>query len=591
METTTEDSDGDFRPAYVTALKTWLTLASVVMFAIWIEAAASKTLTDYLALTVVVFVPGFLLTAAYVHVQPDRAPRAAFIGFVLLSLYFILAFVFALRVGPEAYSFLVFSNCVWSGLTHLYSSLFLSKSAHRLNIINAIVVTSLASACAAQLALEPATVQSSYGMQPYVYSVLVQWAYFLGARVIIQLYQKMRSYQRKANFLRQVVAEMVGHEVGTPLQGATNNIELLDMLIRRIGADQATSASVGKAHRALEQLRLSMEQIQRVLDNAAASTNGSGSTDGLPKPAEDRVNILAMMEQVIGDFGPRAASRGLKLSLDNGSLAPGDALTDRTRLTQIANNLLSNAIKYTDSGGVTLSVRSRRKRELEVSVADTGIGIPREAVDQIFEPYVRLPEAKRRGTEGSGLGLAVVKRELAVLGGRIEVTSVHGEGSTFTCVIPVELRNFCQTDPSRQELAILVVDDSDTILIAARDIFEGTAIACITAAGGVQALETLSKTPVDLVFLDMQMPDIDGFEVAKRLRSDQAFALNADVPIVGMSASGPHDARTQVPWFNWFLRKPFAFSEATVRQFVVLPGSSWDQLARASVSSSGHASS
>lgn len=553
-----------FQPAYVRALKIWHLLAGSVMVAIWVEAYFTDTLTAYLAWAAPIFGPGFFATAAYVHFLPRDAARAAMIGFGFFAGYFMLAYVFALIEGPWEYSYLIFSNAVWASTIYLYGSLFLGRLAFRINFFNAAVTSVFTVACAVRFLMSDFPKrEEQFGLQPYFYSLLAQWAMLIGAQVINELYRAVRSSERQVAFLRQVVAEMVGHEIGTPLQSILNNLGLLHLLIRRIpGADRSADILV-KTDRAIGNLQRSVEQIERVLSNAANSSQTS--VEGIPAARMEEVDIHQLLDSLIEDHRARAAVLNLKMSLDRSGPRPGRVITDRTRLTQITTNLMTNALKYTDEGEVVLRCTSPRRNELELTVTDTGIGMPPEALDAIFEPYVRLPDALKRATPGSGLGLAVVKRELAVLKGHIAVQSVHGKGSTFVATIPAVVSCFSPRLDATT-LRILVVDDSPDVLAAAAELLDGQGWTCHTAADGGQALAMLAAQAYDLVFLDIQMPVADGCLVARKIRSDKALKGNADVPIVGMSASAPTEAEASV--FNFFLKKPFGFSPDLVRGFV-----------------------
>lgn len=560
-------AEATFQPAYVRALKTWNALAGVVIVAIWIEAHFTNTLTEYLAFAAPIFGPCFIFTAAFVHLRPQYARLGANVGFLFFAGYFMLAYVFALFEGPWEYSYLIFSNAIWTSTIYLYASLFLGRSAFRVNLVNASLTSALTLACAARFMLADfPDREEQFGLQPYFYSLLAQWAMLLGAQVINELYRAVRTSERQVAFLRQVVAEMVGHEIGTPLQSMVNNLGLLHMLIRRIPGAESAPDALAKTDKAIGNLQRSVEQIERVLANA--NDTSKGQVEDTSTAAVDEVDDLPhLLDSIIEDFRARASALNLSLRRDRSSPMPNKVTFDRTRVTQIVTNLLSNALKYTDDGEIVLRCASLRKNELEITVTDTGIGIPTDALSDIFEPYFRLPEAKNRATPGSGLGLAVVKRELAVLNGGITVRSVHGQGSSFIVTIPAVVSNFLAR-PLGSKPRVLVVDDSPEATSAALSLLENSDYFCRTASDGGEALSMLANDSFDLVFLDIQMPVADGYEVARRIRRDKELERNSNVVIVGMSASVPSDADAAA-LFNFFLKKPFAFSPNLVSSFLV----------------------
>lgn len=561
----------EFRPAYLLALRIWLSLAGLVIAAIWIEARMTSTLTDYLKVAGPIFGPIFLLTAATVHVRPALADRCAVVGFTGLVLYFALAYVFAIIVGPWAYSFLIFANAIWIAALYLYSSLFLGRLALKANIVSACVMTALTMACLIRFFEpgQPVRGDVDFAMQPYLYALLAQWAMIPGAMAINHLYRAMRDSQRKVVMLRQVVAEMVGHEIGTPLQAIVNHIELLQLLQTRALHGGGNRGNAEKAQRVIENLRRSVQQVQNVLDNAAEGLRVDGKA-AHGRAAADDFSLVELIEETVAEFQGRAAERGLSLVFCRDEPVPMEVTVDKTRLTQIVGNLITNAIKYSDKGEIVVKAASMGRGHLQIQVNDSGIGIPKDSLDKIWEPYVRLPEAQRRGVRGSGLGLAVVKREIAILGGQINLKSVHGQGSQFTCDIPTSIRSFaCRGKEGDAGPNILIVDDSKVLLSTASQMFEALDIECAVAEDGYQALDQLRRQRFDIVFLDIQLPGLDGFEVARQLRSDADLLANRYTPIIAMSAEEPSASLRDEHFFNFFLKKPFAFTGQLLSRHLV----------------------
>lgn len=568
---TLADGVPEFRPAYLLALRTWLALAGLVIAAIWIEASMTLTLTDYLRVAGPIFGPVFLLTALTVYFKPSLADRCAIVGFVALSLYFALAYVFAIIVGPQEYSFLIFANAIWISALYLYSSLFLGRYALRANVANATAMTVLTIPCVLRLFEidQQGQTRTNFAVQPYLYALLAQWAMIPGALAINHLYKAMRDSQRKVAMLRQVVAEMVGHEVGTPLQAIVNHIELLQLLQARAVKETGRNGNVEKSQRVIENLRRSVQQVQNVLDNAGEALRADGRAAS-GKAAADHVCLVELIEDTVAEFQGRAAERGLVLTFSRSDPVPSDVTVDKTRLTQIINNLISNAIKYSDMGEIVVQAVSMGRGHLQILVSDSGIGIPQDSLDKIWEPYVRLPEAQRRGVRGSGLGLAVVKREVAILGGHIELQSVHGRGSQFTCDIPASIRSFAPRGlDNGSGPQVLIIDDSNVLLSTASQMFEAVNIDCCVAEDGQQALDLLRGQCFDIVFLDIQLPGMDGFEVARRLRGDPDLMLNRHTPIIAMSAEEPSASLRDEHYFNFFLKKPFAFTDRLLSKHLV----------------------
>jgi signal transduction histidine kinase len=191
----------------------------------------------------------------------------------------------------------------------------------------------------------------------------------------------------------------------------------------------------------------SLEHIERVLRNGRKLLRLINDVLELSRCDAGRMmlqlaetDVMAIVESVLETVHPLADSRGLELVVDC-KLAPKQVIVDSLRLQQILTNLVSNAIRYTVTGNVTIYSRSISSSEWEISVTDTGIGIPPDDQTRIFDPFVQLrsPESLV-ALEGTGLGLAIVARLVNLMQGRISLTSRVGIGTTVTVVLPIEVR-------------------------------------------------------------------------------------------------------------------------------------------------------
>jgi CheY-like chemotaxis protein len=210
-------------------------------------------------------------------------------------------------------------------------------------------------------------------------------------------------------------------------------------------------------------------------------------------------------------------------------------------------NLLSNAVKFTSPGGEVRIGYRREVRDLVCWVRDTGIGIAPEDVDRIFEEFFQVDGSYSRSYGGTGLGLALVRRMLQMLGGRIELQSTPGEGSCFTiriadCVLdeappeerePVEAPAAPPADPTSPGRVIAVVEDNAVNRKLARNVLRSRGYAVVEATTGEEALAVLRRERVDLVLMDIQLPGMDGLEVTRRLKADPA---TSSIPIVALTA-------------------------------------------------------
>ena len=246
-----------------------------------------------------------------------------------------------------------------------------------------------------------------------------------------------------------------------------------------------------------------------------------------------------LLQETIRMVAVPAQKKGLELLYDNPAALPQIVVGDSGRIRQIVVNLLGNAIKFTESGEVTLGVREILQPDNTLSVhftvSDTGIGVSQEWKDRIFEAFVQADGSNTRRYGGTGLGLTICSRLAALMGGRIWVDSEVGQGSVFhfTAALGRPAADL-QTAPSLQPvvlhgLEVLVVDDNATNLRILRETLLNWRMKPTLAGSGARALEILHGRALlgerfDLVLLDAQMPEMDGFSVARRIHYDPALA-------------------------------------------------------------------
>ena len=245
-------------------------------------------------------------------------------------------------------------------------------------------------------------------------------------------------------------------------------------------------------------------------------------------------DLKSMLEQTIEMLFVHARSKGVDFALQYDPRAPRYFIGDVVRVRQIVTNLASNAIKFTEKGHVLIQVECDSQTEdtalIQLSVEDTGIGLPEDKLDFIFEQFSQADATTTRRFGGTGLGLAISKQLVQLMGGNIGVTSKHGEGSTFFFTLPLPL------DPERMEkeskkesdelneVRILVADDSITYRNVLTSYFENWGMEVEAVSSGAEALSALqsahdSGNPYKVAILDLVMPGIDGIEVAREIRS------------------------------------------------------------------------
>jgi PAS domain S-box-containing protein len=254
------------------------------------------------------------------------------------------------------------------------------------------------------------------------------------------------------------------------------------------------------------------------------------------------VNVNAELRDLYQFFKPETEKKGMQLFLEI-ELKETEALikTDELKLTSILTNLIKNAIKYSNAGSIVVSCK-KQNGYLEISVKDTGIGIPANRLKAVFDRFVQADIADRHVHEGSGLGLAITKSYVEMLGGSIWLESVEGKGSTFTFTIeysplaPVE--KTVEVEHPKSEMKdlkrkyILVAEDDDISFMLLENILSNETCKLIQAKNGKEAVDIFKNTPeIDLILMDIKMPEMDGIEATVLIRE-----FNKTVPIIAQTA-------------------------------------------------------
>jgi signal transduction histidine kinase/DNA-binding response OmpR family regulator len=272
-------------------------------------------------------------------------------------------------------------------------------------------------------------------------------------------------------------------------------------------------------------------------------------------------------------FGQQAVMKSLQLQFELPPNLPRALLLDRLRLRQVLVNLLSNAIKFTDRGFVKTQVSwesqvDGRSGTLLIKVEDTGIGIPGDELDEVFQPFVQADSVRTAEKEGTGIGLTIVKRLTELMGGSLAVESKVGQGTVFHLRFPnvpisgrlpvgdhaepggaVDFNDFAPA-------TLLVVDDNQTNLDLMAGIFEKTHHQVLFANNGQEALACLEKAKPDVVLLDIRMPVMDGRTTLAEIRK-QASLMSLPVIAVTASSKGGEEKELQNQ-FSGYIRKPFS---------------------------------
>ena len=269
----------------------------------------------------------------------------------------------------------------------------------------------------------------------------------------------------------------------------------------------------------------------------------------------------------ISNFGMlMAQQRQLEFHLKHCTELPKWVMLDSPRLSQILWNLINNAVKFTPQGNVTLEVKQRVSNQIIFTVTDTGIGIDPEDLNNIFTMYYQAKSSKYNPT-GSGIGLAISKTIAQLMGGDLTVTSQIGKGSTFTLTIQADTiaKPFDCLTHIPANLKILLVEDLDVNIVVAKSILEKLGYQVDVAMTGQEAIEKFEQDQYDLILLDIQLPDISGFDIAQHLRKKYEEGIYDYLPpLIALTANVIQSKQNYLEnGMDDVLRKPLAIEELT----------------------------
>ena len=348
---------------------------------------------------------------------------------------------------------------------------------------------------------------------------------------------------------RKKAVHTITHELRTPLTAITGYAGLM-----------RKDCNTDKTGMYIQNIQQSSDRMREMLNTLLSFFR---LDNGKEQPNFSPCRISAITHILETEFTPIAINKGLALTVTNHTDAV--VLTDKERILQIGNNLLSNAIKFTEDGSVSMAM-AYDDDMLKLIVEDTGTGMTEEEQQRVFGAFERLSNAAAK--DGFGLGLSIVQRIVSMLGGTIRLESDKGKGSRFRVEIPMQTAeelpeqiNKTQIHHNRTFHNVIAIDNDEVLLLMLKEMYAQEGIHCYTCTDAAELMEMIRRKEYSLLMTDLNMPDINGFELLELLRTSNV-GNSKTIPVVVTTASGSCSKEELMErGFSGCLLKPFSISE------------------------------
>ena len=342
---------------------------------------------------------------------------------------------------------------------------------------------------------------------------------------------RARDQAETANIAKSQFLANMSHEIRTPLNGVLGMAQVM-------ARDELSPVQSGR----LSVIRASGQTLLSVLNDVL---DISKIEAGRLEVDNHEFDVVEAVNEACATFTNLAAQKDVILEVDISAEAGGIWWGDGARLRQVISNLVSNAVKFTADGVVAVTV-TPSAAGLTFAIRDSGIGIPPERLGDLFQKFSQVDASTNRRFGGTGLGLAICRELVELMGGRIGVTSVIGEGSTFSFTLPMEKRAEARA-PRAVEIEtpntegftakILAAEDNATNQLILKSLLEPFGVDLTVVSNGLEAVEAVKTQTFDLVLMDIQMPEMSGVEATQAIRAFEAQTGRPALPILALSAN------------------------------------------------------
>ena len=391
--------------------------------------------------------------------------------------------------------------------------------------------------------------------------------------------EKAKERAEKANLAKTEFLAHMSHEIRTPLTAISGIAEIFE------GTQAGLDARQRQLVRTLSSSTASLKDlINDILDFSKIES-------GELVLVEKAFDLQGLFEQVVSIFSIKASEKGIRFTLDYNAVRGLQMVGDPVRLRQILINLIGNAIKFTPQGRVAVVARRNtavdgdgEAEQLRIDVQDSGIGISPENFSLIFERFKQADSSVSRKYGGTGLGLPISLRLARLMGGDILVESKPGEGSLFTLVIPMQLSEpsplldepevevEAGRPPDIRQKRVLIVDDYEGNIVILTYLLDAMKCPYDVTRTGKEGLDKWLENPYDLILMDVQMPEMDGFTATREIRRHEKERGSLRTPIIGMTAHafvGDRDQCIQAG-MDTYLPKPIVEAELRAKIYEML---------------------